>query len=71
MSFITSWIGYGWLAILAVWLVGTILILSVVYRFILERFATRIPTIVIFVLWTFICMGVGGRLLGYGPPGGP
>ena len=69
-TFIASWIGYGWLAVLAVWLAGTIVILTVVYRAILARFGTRIPTIVIFALWTWLCMGIGGRYLGYGPPGG-
>jgi hypothetical protein len=66
----SSWIGFGWLAAFLIWLAGTIFILRVVYRFFLERFGTRIPTAVIFALWTIILMGIAGHYLGYGQPGG-
>jgi ABC-type multidrug transport system permease subunit len=66
----SSWIGFGWLSVFCIWLAGTIFILRVVYRFFLERLGTRIPTLVIFVLWTVILMGIAGHYLGYGQPGG-
>jgi len=66
----SSWVGYGWLTAFVIWLVGTIFILRVVYRYFMERMGTRIPTIVIFALWTVIVMGIAGHFLGYGQPGG-
>ena len=66
----SSWIGYGWLAVFLVWLAGTIFILRVVYRFFLERFGSRIPTVVVFALWTIILIGIAGHYFGYGQPGG-
>ncbi len=65
----SSWIGYGWLTAFLIWAAGTIVILRVVYRYFLERIGTRIPTIVIFALWTIIVMGIAGHYLGYGQPG--
>ncbi len=65
----SSWIGYGWLVAFVIWLAGTVFILRIVYRYFLERFGTRIPTIVVFALWTIILMGIAGHYLGYGQPG--
>ncbi len=67
---LTHWVGWGWLAALIVWLPGAIVILTVVQRWFMERYGTRIPTAVIFVLWSLIIMGAAGRYFGYGPPGG-
>jgi len=64
------WVGWGWAALFAVWLAGTIFILTVVYRWFLERLATRIPTAVIFIIWTLTIVLVGGKSFGYGAPPG-
>jgi hypothetical protein len=64
------WVGWGWAAAFAVWLAGTILILTVVYRKMMERFGSRLPTAVIFVIWTIVVAGVASQYLGFGPPGG-
>ena len=69
-GFFVSWIGFGWIAVLFLWLAGTVVILTAVHRFFLERFGTRIPTAVIFAVWTILLMGIGGHFLGYGQPGG-
>ena len=64
------WVGWGWAALFVVWLAGTIFILTVVYRWFLERLATRIPTAVIFIIWTLAIVLVGGKSFGYGAPPG-
>jgi hypothetical protein len=42
----------------------------VVYRWIMNKYRTRLPTAVIFIVWTFAIIAVGGKTLGYGPPPG-
>jgi hypothetical protein len=64
------WVGWGWTLLFVVWLAGTVFILTVIQRWFLERMATRIPTIVIFVIWTLAILAVGGKTLGFGPPPG-
>jgi hypothetical protein len=66
-----EWIGWGWGLTFLVWLGGGFLILTVVYRRLMERFQSRLPTAVVFVLWTLVVVGMASRYLGYGPPGGP
>lgn len=68
IPWIEHWIGWGWLALLAAWAAGTAVILTAVYRWFLERFATRIPTAVIFIVWTLAVTVVGGRLFGFAAP---
>jgi hypothetical protein len=63
-------LGWGWVALFAAWAAGSLLILTGVQRWFLERYATRIPTIVLFIAWTLAVVGVGGRLFGYGAPAG-
>ena len=70
VSQLEHWVGWGWTGLFALWLAGTVVILTIVQRWFLERFATRIPTIVIFVVWTLAILGIGGKYFGYGPPGG-
>jgi hypothetical protein len=65
------WVGWGWAAAFIVWLVGSILILTFVYRRMMERFGSRLPTAAIFVVWTLAVLGVTSSYLGFGPPGGP
>ncbi len=64
------WVGWGWGLVFLVWLAGTVFILTVVQRWFLERFASRIPTAVIFIVWTLAVLAAGGRVLGYGAPPG-
>jgi hypothetical protein len=70
LSQFEHWVGWGWGALFLVWAAGTVLILTVVYRWMLERFASRLPTAVIFVVWTLAVVAIGGRAFGYGPPPG-
>ena len=64
------WIGWGWASALLVWAAGTLVILTLVYRWFLERFGSRLPTAAVFVLWTLAVVGVAARYLGFGPPAG-
>ena len=64
------WIGWGWAVLFVVWLAGTVFILSVIYRWFLERFASRLPTAVVFILWTLAIAIIGGKTFGYGAPPG-
>jgi hypothetical protein len=66
-----KWVGWGWAAAFLVWGAGTIFILTIVYRKMMERFGSRLPTAAIFVLWTLAVLGVTSSYLGFGPPGGP
>jgi hypothetical protein len=66
-----KWIGWGWAATLLIWLAGAFLILTWVYRRMMTRFGSRLPTAAIFLAWTLAVVGVASRYLGFGPPGGP
>ena len=65
-----EWIGWGWGLTFLVWLGGGIFILTVVYRSLMERFQSRLPTAVVFVVWTLVVVGTASRYLGFGQPGG-
>ena len=65
-----EWIGWGWGLTFLVWLGGGVFILTVVYRRLMERFQSRLPTAVVFVLWTLVVVGTASRYLGFGQPGG-
>jgi hypothetical protein len=62
------WVGWGWGLAFLVWLGGSIVILTIGYRFFLERFRSRLPTAVVFIVWTLAVLGVAGSYLGYGVP---
>ncbi len=64
------WIGWGWAVLFVVWFAGTIFILNVIYRWFMQRFASRLPTAVVFVLWTLAIVVIGGKTFGYGAPPG-
>jgi|GEM_PF-2414232 hypothetical protein len=65
-----EWVGWGWALTFLVWLGGSVFILTVVYRRFMERFQSRLPTAVVFVLWTLVVVGTASRYLGFGQPGG-
>jgi hypothetical protein len=65
-----EWIGWGWGLTFLVWLGGGVFILTVVYRRLMERFQSRLPTAVVFVVWTLVVVGMASRYLGFGQPGG-
>jgi hypothetical protein len=64
------WIGWGWGLAFLIWLSGGIFILTVAYRYFLERFRSRLPTAVAFIVWTLAVLGVAGSYLGYAVPAG-
>jgi len=65
-----KWIGWGWALAFLIWLAGSIVILTAGYRYLLERFRSRLPTAVIFIVWTLIVLGIAGSYFGYGVPSG-
>jgi len=65
-----EWIGWGWGLAFLVWLGGSAFILTVVYRRFMERFQSRLPTAVVFVVWTIVVVGMASRYFGFGQPGG-
>jgi hypothetical protein len=69
-AWLHEWVGWGWGLTFLVWLGGGVFILTVVYRRFMERFQSRLPTAVAFVLWTLVVVGTASRYLGFGQPGG-
>ena len=65
-----QWIGWGWALTFLVWLAGSIVILTAGYRYFLQRFRSRLPTAVAFIVWTLALLGIAGSYLGYGLPAG-
>ena len=65
-----KWIGWGWGLTFLIWLAGSIVILTAGYRYFLERFRSRLPTAVVFVVWTLTVLGIAGSYMGYGLPAG-
>jgi len=65
-----EWIGWGWGLTFLVWLGGGVFILTVASRRLMERFQSRLPTAVVFVVWTLVVVGMASRYLGFGQPGG-
>jgi multisubunit Na+/H+ antiporter MnhB subunit len=65
-----EWIGWGWGFTFLIWVAGSIIILTIVYRRFMERFQSRLPTAAVFVLWTLMVVGMASRYLGFGQPGG-
>lgn len=70
LRFFETWVGWGWGVLFLAWFGGTAFILSMVHRWFIERYATRLPTAVIFILWTLAIIAIGGKTMGYGPPPG-
>ena len=66
----SRWIGWGWALAFLVWLAGTILILTGVQRYFLERTGSRRITIVVFIVWSLAVIGIAARLNGFGAPPG-
>jgi hypothetical protein len=66
----SKWIGMGWGLTFLVWLAGGVVILTVGYRYFLQRFHSRLPTAVAFVVWTLTVLGIAGSYLGYAAPAG-
>jgi len=64
------WVGWGWGALFLIWLAGTVFILRIIYRWSMERYASRIPAAVVFILWTLMIVLIGGKSFGYAPPPG-
>ncbi|MGA2976425.1 MAG: hypothetical protein ABSF77_14035 [Spirochaetia bacterium] len=66
----SRWVGFGWSLAFLIWFAGALFILTVIYRFFMERVGSRLPTAVVFFIWTVVVLGVAARYLGFGPPGG-
>jgi len=64
------WVGWGWGTAFALWVLGTVVILTVVQRYFLERTGSRRITIVVFIVWSLAVIGVAARFFGFGPPAG-
>jgi hypothetical protein len=65
-----KWIGWGWGAALVIWILGSMIILTTVQRYFLERTGSRRITIVVFIVWGLAVIGTAARLFGFGPPPG-
>ncbi len=69
-EFFQRWVGWGWAAALAIWVLGSVVILTTVQRYFLERTGSRRITIVVFIVWSLAVIGLAARLFGFGPPPG-
>ena len=58
VAFFSRWIGFGWGAAFLLWLLGTVVILTTVQRYFLERTGSRRLTIVVFIVWSLAVIGV-------------
>ncbi len=67
-KFFLGWIGWGWTLALLLWVAGTVLILTRVQRYFMERTGSRRITIVIFIVWSLAVIAVAARLNGFGAP---
>ena len=69
-EFFQRWVGWGWGTALVLWVLGAVVILTVVQRYFLERTGSRRITIVVFIVWSLAVVGVAARFFGFGPPAG-
>ena len=69
-DFFLKWIGWGWAAALLLWVLGSMVILTTVQRYFLERTGSRRITIVVFIVWGLAVIGGAAKLFGFGPPPG-
>ena len=65
IQWLGAWIGWGWGAALAVWLLGTAFILL----FVDKLFRSRLSTAVAMVVWTVLFLAATTKLFGLKPPG--